>query len=76
MGHEPAVKHNAKGRQSTAGHKSKRNRKHKPLASNANIGEQNDSNNLVHVAKSKEEKEVERRERLKQEVCVLLWNVR
>lgn len=66
MPHIPAESYNAKGRQSTAGSRKKGKLKKK---SKIQPGESEiDVNSVIHVPKSKEEKELERKERLRQEV--------
>lgn len=65
-------RHNAKARQSTAGQRKKGKRK----ASSSNIKEpEYDPNAEVIVPKSEEQKELDRRERLKQEVCTFDYGV-
>ena len=63
--HTLRERHNAKARQSTAGQRKKGKRK----ASSAAVkGPEYDPNSEIIVPKSEEQKELDRRERLKQEV--------
>ncbi|KAG7443024.1 P-loop containing nucleoside triphosphate hydrolase protein [Guyanagaster necrorhizus] len=62
MGPAPRERHNAKSRQSTAGSRKKGKRKHRDEA------ETGDANALIHVPKTNEERELTRREKLKQEL--------
>ena len=58
-------KHNSKARQSTAGSRKKGKLKRKRAEEG---GEEPDANALIQQSKTKDEKEIERKERLKQEV--------
>ncbi|TFK74875.1 P-loop containing nucleoside triphosphate hydrolase protein [Pluteus cervinus] len=60
-------KHNSKARQSTAGSRKKGKLKRK-RAPEEDVGEEPDANALIQQSKTKEEKEMERKERLKQEL--------
>ncbi len=62
MGPAPRERHNAKSRQSTAGSRKKGKRKRQDDT------ETGDANALIHVPKTNEERELTRREKLKQEV--------
>lgn len=66
--HQPRVGYNAKARGSTAGGKKKGKRKNPTPGTTL---EQTDSNGAIYVPRTTEEKEMERRERMKQEVCLL-----
>ncbi|KAK0464536.1 P-loop containing nucleoside triphosphate hydrolase protein [Desarmillaria tabescens] len=62
MGPAPRERHNAKSRQSTAGSRKKGKRKRQ------DVTEIGDANALIHVPKTNEERELTRREKLKQEL--------
>ncbi|KAK0504014.1 P-loop containing nucleoside triphosphate hydrolase protein [Armillaria luteobubalina] len=62
MGPAPRERHNAKARQSTAGSRKKGKRKRQDDT------ETGDANALIHVPKTSEERELTRREKLKQEL--------
>jgi len=66
--HQPRLGYNAKARGSTVGGKKKRKRRGQ--TSGVTL-EQGDPNATIHVPKTTEEKEMEKKERMKQEVCLL-----
>ncbi|KAJ3822852.1 P-loop containing nucleoside triphosphate hydrolase protein [Lentinula raphanica] len=67
MGPAPRERHNAKARQATAGG-SRKNRKSRRDPLSADEAKQSDANALFHTPKTKEEKELDRKEKLRQEL--------
>jgi ATP-dependent RNA helicase DHX37/DHR1 len=65
--HQPRVGYNDKARGSTAGGKKKGKRRFQPPAATS---EQVDPNATIHIPKTMEEKELDKKERMKQEVCL------
>lgn len=63
--HTPRERHNAKARQSTAGQRKKGKRKATSIVKDPDY----DPNAEIIAPKSEEQKELDRRERLRQEVC-------
>jgi hypothetical protein len=64
--HQPRVGYNDRARGSSAGGKKKGKRLSRLSASTS---EQADPNATIHAPKTPEEKEIEKKERIKQEVC-------
>jgi ATP-dependent RNA helicase DHX37/DHR1 len=64
--YQPRVGYNDRARGSTAGGKKKGKRRSKPSIVTS---EQVDPNAIIHVPKTVEEREMEKKERMKQEVC-------
>lgn len=69
--HRPRVGYNDKARGSTTGGKKKRKRRHQPSAVASLEKLEVDPNVMIHLPKTKEERDLERKERVKQEVCFL-----
>jgi ATP-dependent RNA helicase DHX37/DHR1 len=63
--HQPRVGYNDRARGSTAGGKKKGKRRSQP-------SEQTDPNVTIHVPKTTEERQMEKKERMKQDVCLFL----